>query len=95
VTGTIGWHINDGGVCPRGAADVFYYFAPSRLRYPLLRASDRGSGKWIAVDYDTAFDIIVNGTSAQSWSKLGLNPQQLGIGNFLDCLKLERLILML
>ncbi|ACR43099.1 twin-arginine translocation signal domain-containing protein [Saccharolobus islandicus] len=89
VTGTIGWHINDGGVCPRGAADVFYYFAPSRLRYPLLRASDRGSGKWIAVDYDTAFDIIVNGASAQSWSKLGLNPQQLGIGNFPGLLKIR------
>lgn len=82
VTGTIGWHINDGGVCPRGASDVYYYFAPARLRFPLIRAGDRGSGKWMAIDYDTAIDIIVNGTNAQSWSKIGLNPQQLGVGNF-------------
>ena len=89
VTGTIGWHINDGGVCPRGASDVYYYFAPARLRYPLLRAGPRGSGKWIAIDYDTAFDIIVNGASAKSWSKLGLNPSQLGIGNFEGLLKIR------
>ncbi|MEM4084935.1 MAG: oxidoreductase [Saccharolobus sp.] len=89
VTGTIGWHINDGGVCPRGASDVYYYFAPARLRYPLLRAGPRGSGKWIAIDYDTAVDIIVNGASAQSWSKLGLNPSQLGIGNFEGLLKIR------
>ncbi|MEM3244826.1 MAG: twin-arginine translocation signal domain-containing protein, partial [Metallosphaera sp.] len=63
ITGTIGWHINDGGVCPRGASDVYYYFSPSRLRYPLLRAGDRGTGKWVAIDYDTAFDILVNGAS--------------------------------
>ena len=89
VTGTIGWHINDGGVCPRGASDVYYYFAPSRLRFPMLRAGQRGEGKWIAIDYDTAFDIIVNGASAQSWSKLGLNPQELGIGNFPGLLKIR------
>jgi len=82
VTGTIGWHINDGGVCPRGASDVFYYFAPARLRYPLLRAGERGQGQWMALDYDTAYDIIINGANAKSWSTLGLNPQQLGIGNF-------------
>jgi len=89
VTGTIGWHINDGGVCPRGAADVYYYFAPARLRFPLLRAGQRGEGKWIAIDYDTAFDIIINGASAQSWSKLGLDPQQLGVGNFPGLLKIR------
>jgi anaerobic selenocysteine-containing dehydrogenase len=82
ITGTIGWHINDGGVCPRGASDVYYYFAPARLRFPLIRAGDRGSGKWMAIDYDTAIDIIVNGANAKSWSKIGLNPQQLGVGNF-------------
>ena len=89
VTGTIGWHINDGGVCPRGAADVFYYFTPARLRYPLLRAGPRGSGQWIAIDYDTAYDIIINGANAQSWSKLGLNPSQLGISNFPGLLKIR------
>ena len=82
ITGTIGWHINDGGVCPRGASDVYYYFVPARLRFPMIRAGPRGSGKWMAVDYDTAIDIIVNGANAQSWSKIGLNPQQLGVGNF-------------
>ncbi|AHC52124.1 oxidoreductase [Sulfolobus acidocaldarius SUSAZ] len=90
VTGTIGWHINDGGVCPRGAADVYYYFVPSRLRYPLLRAGPRGSGKWIAIDYDTAYDILVNGANASSWSKLGLNPGSLGIGDFPGLLKIRQ-----
>ncbi|EWG06720.1 MAG: hypothetical protein ASUL_07879 [Candidatus Aramenus sulfurataquae] len=89
VTGTIGWHINDGGVCPRGASDVYYYFTPARLRYPLLRAGPRGSGQWMAIDYDTAFDIIVNGANAQSWSKLGLNPSDLGVGNFPGLLKIR------
>ncbi|MEM0175409.1 MAG: oxidoreductase [Metallosphaera sp.] len=82
ITGTIGWHINDGGVCPRGASDVYYYFSPSRLRYPLLRAGDRGTGKWVAIDYDTAFDILVNGASANSWKTIGVTPQQLGVSNF-------------
>jgi len=89
VTGTIGWHINDGGVCPRGASDVYYYFAPARLRFPLIRAGQRGEGKWMAIDYDTAIDIIINGASAQSWSKLGLTAQQLGVGNFPGLLKIR------
>ncbi|BFI76653.1 twin-arginine translocation signal domain-containing protein [Sulfurisphaera ohwakuensis] len=89
ITGTIGWHINDGGVCPRGASDVYYYFAPARLRFPLLRAGDRGSGKWIAIDYDTAYDIIVNGVNASSWNKLGISPQQLGVSNFPGLLKIR------
>lgn len=82
ITGTIGWHINDGGVCPRGASDVFYYFAPARLRYPLLRAGDRGEGKWVRVTYDQAFDIIVNGANASSWKEIGLTPSSLGLGDF-------------
>jgi Anaerobic dehydrogenases, typically selenocysteine-containing len=90
VTGTIGWHINDGGVCPRGASDVYYYFAPVRMRFPLIRAGDRGSGKWMAIDYDTAFDIIVNGTSAKSWQKLGLDPKALGVGNFPGLLQIRQ-----
>ncbi len=90
VTGTIGWHINDGGVCPRGASDVYYYFAPARLRFPLIRAGDRGSGKWMAIDYDTAFDIIVNGASAKSWQKLGLDPKALGVGNFPGLLQIRQ-----
>jgi len=89
ITGTIGWHINDGGVCPRGASDVYYYFAPARLRYPLLRAGERGQGKWIAIDYDSAYDIIINGASASAWSKLGLNPADLGVGNFPGLLKIR------
>jgi anaerobic selenocysteine-containing dehydrogenase len=89
ITGTIGWHINDGGVCPRGASDVFYYFTPARLRYPMIRAGERGEGKWMAIDYDTAYDIIVNGASATSWSKIGLNPSTLGIGNFPGLLKIR------
>ncbi|NON63104.1 oxidoreductase, partial [Acidianus sp. DSM 29099] len=89
ITGTIGWHINDGGVCPRGASDVFYYFTPARLRYPLLRAGKRGEGKWLAIDYDTAYDILVNGASASSWSKIGLNPADLGVGEFPGLMKIR------
>jgi anaerobic selenocysteine-containing dehydrogenase len=89
ITGTIGWHINDGGVCPRGASDVFYYFSPARLRYPMIRAGNRGEGKWLAVDYDTAYDVIINGAQAKSWSKIGLNPNDLGIGDFPGLLEIK------
>ncbi len=90
ITGTIGWHINDGGVCPRGASDVFYYFSPARLRYPMIRAGDRGQGKWMAIDYDTAYDIIINGAKANSWSKIGLDPNSLGVGSFPGLLEIRK-----
>lgn len=44
--------------CPRWrrAAEIFYH--PSRLRYPLKRAGEKGENKWRQISWEQAFDEI-------------------------------------
>ncbi len=46
-----------GMLCARGNAGVRQVYDPDRLKYPLLRAGERGEGKWQRIPWDEALDM--------------------------------------
>jgi len=51
---------SNGKLCPRGQAGVDAVYDPDRLKYPLLRDGDRGSGKWRRISWDEALDYAAS-----------------------------------
>jgi anaerobic selenocysteine-containing dehydrogenase len=50
--------LNRGKLCPKGMASLEYLYHPDRLRQPLKRIGKRGEGKWAAIGWDEASDIV-------------------------------------
>jgi thiosulfate reductase/polysulfide reductase chain A len=48
----------EGSLCPRGAAGINMLYDNERLKSPLIRDGDRGSGKWRKATWDEALDYI-------------------------------------
>lgn len=46
-----------GMLCARGNAGIRQLYDPDRLKYPLLRAGNRGEGKWRRISWDEALDL--------------------------------------
>ncbi len=46
-----------GMLCARGNAGIGQLYDPNRLKYPLLRAGERGQGKWQRLSWDQALDL--------------------------------------
>lgn len=46
-----------GMLCARGNAGIRQVYDPDRLKYPLLRAGERGEGKWQRIPWDEALDM--------------------------------------
>ncbi len=44
--------------CQKGACFVEYVYGAQRLKYPLIRAGERGEGKWRRVSWDEALERI-------------------------------------
>lgn len=44
--------------CAKGLRALDYLYHPDRLRYPLKRAGERGSGQWDRISWDEALDTI-------------------------------------
>ncbi|MBI5591708.1 MAG: molybdopterin-dependent oxidoreductase, partial [Deltaproteobacteria bacterium] len=47
-----------GAVCPRGAAGKALIMDRERPQSPMIRAGERGEGKWRPVGWDEAFDFV-------------------------------------
>src|SRR3990172_7927261 len=47
--------------CQKGACYSELTYAPSRIKYPLARVGERGSGKWKRISWDEALDRIAEG----------------------------------
>ena len=47
---------NRGKLCPRGNAGIEVLYDPDRLKFPLMRAGERGSGLFRRVSWDEALD---------------------------------------
>lgn len=51
-------HLLGGALCPKGSAGPAMVADQERPQQPLIRDGARGSGRWKAVDWDTAYDYI-------------------------------------
>ncbi|MBW2340533.1 MAG: molybdopterin-dependent oxidoreductase [Deltaproteobacteria bacterium] len=52
--------LNRGRLCAKGHSAVQWVYNDQRLRYPLVRAGNKGEGKFRRVSWDEALDIIVS-----------------------------------
>ncbi len=59
IDGNLMHPINHGGICPQGAAGLDFLYNPDRIRHPLVRSGNRGSGRWEAVSWDEALAKVV------------------------------------
>ncbi len=50
--------VNQGGMCPLGHSALELLFNPDRIKEPLKRIGIRGSGKWEAIGWDDALNMI-------------------------------------
>ena len=55
--------VNRGVLCAKGSAGIMQHASPARLRKPLLRTGERGSGEFREIEWDEALSI------ATSWLK--------------------------
>ncbi len=53
-----------GMLCARGNAGMLQVYDPDRLKKPLIRAGNRGEGKWREVSWDEAFDFAAGKLAA-------------------------------
>ncbi|MEK7271951.1 MAG: molybdopterin-dependent oxidoreductase [Nitrospirota bacterium] len=51
--------INRGGMCPQGAAGLDTLYHPDRIKAPLLRSGNRGSGSWKPISWDEALEMVI------------------------------------
>src|SRR5439155_2697215 len=49
-----------GMLCARGNAGIQQVYDPARLKRPLIRAGERGEGKWRPASWDEAWDFTAN-----------------------------------
>ncbi len=50
--------VNRGKLCPKAFASAQWLYSPRRLKYPLVRAGNKGEGKFEKISWDEALDII-------------------------------------
>lgn len=50
--------VNLGALCPKGQATPELLYNPDRLTGPMKRTSDRGAGKWQAISWDEAAQLV-------------------------------------
>ncbi|MSO98602.1 MAG: formate dehydrogenase [Rhodospirillaceae bacterium] len=49
--------VNKGVLCGKGAAGIMQHYSPARLRKPLKRVGERGSGEFVEIEWDEALSI--------------------------------------
>ncbi|SFS01367.1 molybdopterin oxidoreductase family protein [Yoonia litorea] len=52
--------VNQGVLCAKGSAGIMQHNAPSRLRAPLKRVGERGSGEFEEISWDEALELAVS-----------------------------------
>ena len=58
IEGIPGHPLNDGRICAKGNSGIAALYDENRLKYPLIRAGEKGSNKWKKVSWDKAFSSI-------------------------------------
>ena len=63
ITGNPEHPVNRGRLCPKGEAGLQYLYHPDRIRTPLKRAGERGSGKWTEIGWKEATKLVIENLS--------------------------------
>ncbi len=50
--------LNDGKICAKGNSGIAALYDENRVKYPLIRAGEKGSNKWKKVSWSEAFEYI-------------------------------------
>ncbi|MFQ6089705.1 MAG: molybdopterin-dependent oxidoreductase, partial [Candidatus Methanofastidiosia archaeon] len=50
--------VNNGKLCPKGHAGLQVLYNPDRIKGPLKRVGERGSGEWKEISWNEAIDIV-------------------------------------
>src|SRR3989304_5206565 len=50
--------INEGRLCPKGQAGLQFLYDPDRIKTPLRRVGERGSGQWEPIGWDEAITEV-------------------------------------
>lgn len=58
VKGLEGHPVNDGGLCPRAAAEIQNLYHPDRLFHPIARSGERGGGQWRQLTGDEGLERL-------------------------------------
>jgi thiosulfate reductase/polysulfide reductase chain A len=63
-----------GMLCARGNAGVKVTYDPDRLKYPLIRAGERGEGKWRRASWEEALDLVTKRMNeiAEKYTRAGM-----------------------
>ena len=49
--------VNKGVLCAKGSAGIMQHYSPARLRKPLLRVGERGSGEFKEIEWEEALGL--------------------------------------
>jgi thiosulfate reductase/polysulfide reductase chain A len=71
--------LNRGRLCPMGAASLDLVRSPARLTHPLIRAGERGEGKWRRASWDEAYERICDHI-VDIWRRHGQEAITIGTG---------------
>ncbi len=98
ISGNKDHPVNRGVLCGKGSAGIMQHYSPARLRKPLLRTGERGSGEFREIEWDEAIAIATDRLAAiratepkrlafftgrdQSQSLTGWWAKQFGTPNF-------------
>ncbi len=52
--------VNRGVLCGKGSAGIMQHYSPARLKKPLLRTGERGSGEFREIEWDEALSIAAD-----------------------------------
>ncbi len=52
--------VNQGVLCAKGAAGIMQHYSPARLRKPLLRVGERGSGEFREIEWEEALQLATD-----------------------------------
>jgi anaerobic selenocysteine-containing dehydrogenase len=52
--------LNKGRLCPKGQAGLQLLYSPNRIKTPMKRAGERGSGQWESIGWDEAIEKLAS-----------------------------------
>jgi anaerobic selenocysteine-containing dehydrogenase len=68
--------ITNGKICAKGASGIEQLYNPDRIKYPMIRVGERGSGKWKRISWTEAYNRIVAGDDNEGIGWKGLRDHR-------------------